>query len=276
MATKKGKEKATPKPPARRGTKRALVAEPSSTAVKPSTKRVKRIIKVDEKEKAFQAKDAARFPNRYFEFYSNFYLPTLQSVFVRQKQVPITEEAIQKALGLPPIPEGMDAFQEAALKRQKYQFDWDAVLRVIALPSSRWIYRYHRTRPKGISASALTLEARVWAQIMSHYVFLSTNESSFTTDMAVLLWCILTDQPLNLPNHIRNAMGYVQIAGNLPFLALISDLVSAAGVSYRSGDTKAMLPWDDQYVPNGKYLKPPAATTNLPTAPVEDIPSSTP
>ena len=57
------------------------------------------------------------------EFYSNFYLPTLQSVFVRQKQVPITEEAIQQALILPPIPEGLDAFQEAVLKRQIYQFD---------------------------------------------------------------------------------------------------------------------------------------------------------
>ena len=67
MATKKGKEKATSKPPARRGTKRAVVVEPSSTAVKPSIKRVKRIIKVDEKEKAFPAKDAARFSNRYCE-----------------------------------------------------------------------------------------------------------------------------------------------------------------------------------------------------------------
>ncbi|QHN96639.1 uncharacterized protein DS421_18g620290 [Arachis hypogaea] len=67
MATKKGKEKATPKPPARKGTKRPLAAEPSSTAVKPSTKRIKRIIKVDEKEKAFPAKDTARFTNRYCE-----------------------------------------------------------------------------------------------------------------------------------------------------------------------------------------------------------------
>ncbi|QHO29246.1 uncharacterized protein DS421_8g223580 [Arachis hypogaea] len=67
MATKKGKEKATPKSTAMRGTKRALVAEPSSTAVKPSTKRIKRIIKVDEKEKAFPAKDTARFPNCYCE-----------------------------------------------------------------------------------------------------------------------------------------------------------------------------------------------------------------
>ncbi|XP_072082134.1 uncharacterized protein [Arachis hypogaea] len=329
MATKKGKEKATPKSTARRGTKRVLVAEPSSTAVKPSTKRIKRIIKVDEKEKAFPAKDTARFTNRYceqmfpilaernynneyllllptriaefvepqierrqwdflqrqprqvnlswvVEFYSNFHLPTLQSVYVRQKQVPIIEEAIQRALDLPPAPEGLDAFQEASLKRQTYQFDWDAVLRVIALPGSRWIYGYYRSRPKRISASTLTLAARVWAQIMSHYVFSSTHESSFTADMAVLLWCILIDQPLNLPRHIRNAMGHVQIAGNLPFPALVSDLVSAAGVSYRAGDTKAVLPRDDQYVPNGKYIRPPAATTSQPTEPVEDIPSSTP
>ena len=95
------------------------------------------------------------------EFYSNFHLPTLQSIYLCQKQVPITEEAIQRALDLPLTPEGLDTFQEASLKRQMYQFDWDAVLRVIALPGSRWIYGYHRTRPKGISASAHTLEACV-------------------------------------------------------------------------------------------------------------------
>ncbi|QHO56245.1 uncharacterized protein DS421_3g72090 [Arachis hypogaea] len=121
------------------------------------------------------------------EFYSNIHLSSLQSVFIRQKQVPITEEAIQRDLDLPPAPEGLDAFQKAAIKRQTYNFDWDAVLRVIAQPGSKWIFGYHRFRPEGISASALTLEAHVWAQIMSHYVFPSTHESSFTADMAVLL-----------------------------------------------------------------------------------------
>ena len=72
-------------------------------------------------------------------------MPTMQSVYVRQKQVPITEEAIQRALGLPPAPEGLDAFQEASFKCQTYQFDWDAVLRVIAQPGNRWIYGYHRS-----------------------------------------------------------------------------------------------------------------------------------
>ncbi|KAL4350522.1 hypothetical protein AHAS_Ahas10G0150400 [Arachis hypogaea] len=156
-----------------------------------------------------------------------------------------------------------------------YNFDWDAVLRVIAQPGSKWIFGYHRSRPKGISASALTLEAHVWAQIMSHYVFPSTHESSFTVDIAVLLWCILTGQPLNLPRHIWNAMGHVQIAGNLPFPALVSDLVSAAGVSYRAGDTKAILPLDDQYVSSGRYLRTPLATTSQSTEDVAVPPPST-
>ena len=71
-------------------------------------------------------------------------------------------------------------------------------------------------------------------------------------------------------------MGHIQIAGNLPFPALVLDFVAAAGVSYRAGDTKALLPRDDQYVPNGKYIRPPTATTSQPTEPAEDIPPSTP
>ncbi|KAL4305985.1 hypothetical protein AHAS_Ahas16G0133000 [Arachis hypogaea] len=176
MGTKKGKEKATDKTPARRGTKRTPAKALPSKSVKPPTKRVKRIIKVDESEKAFSARDSTRFANRYceqkfpilaernynnehlliipthfvdfveprierkqwgflrrqpreanlswvVEFYSNFYSPTLQTVYVRQRQVPISETAIQRALDLPPSPEGWDAYQEVSRKCQMYQFD---------------------------------------------------------------------------------------------------------------------------------------------------------
>ncbi|KAL4371675.1 hypothetical protein AHAS_Ahas06G0189500 [Arachis hypogaea] len=147
MGTKRGKEKATNKTLARQGTKRTVAKAQPSTSIKPPTKRIKRLIKVDEAEKAFPARDSARFTNRYYEqmfpiladknynnehllilpthlidfveprikrrqwgflrrhprqanlswvveFYSNFHLPTLQYVYVRQKQVPISEGAI--------------------------------------------------------------------------------------------------------------------------------------------------------------------------------------
>nr|XP_025652396.1 lysine-rich arabinogalactan protein 19-like [Arachis hypogaea] len=60
MATKRRKEKASEKPPAKRGTKRTPAKAPPSTSIKPLTKRVKRIIKVDEAEKAFLARDSTR------------------------------------------------------------------------------------------------------------------------------------------------------------------------------------------------------------------------
>ncbi|KAL4306539.1 hypothetical protein AHAS_Ahas16G0188400 [Arachis hypogaea] len=175
MDTKKEKEKFTDKTPARRGTKRTLAKAPPSTSVKPPTKRVKRIIKVDESEKAFPARDSTLFTNHYCEqmflilaernynneyllivpthvvdfleprierrqwgflrrqpreanlswvvmFYSNFHSPTLQTVFVRQQQVPVSDSAIQRALDLPPSPEGWDVYQKASSKHQTYQF----------------------------------------------------------------------------------------------------------------------------------------------------------
>ncbi|KAL4315750.1 hypothetical protein AHAS_Ahas15G0216300 [Arachis hypogaea] len=67
MGTKKGKEKAPDKTPARRGTKKTLAKALPSASVKPPTKRVKRIIKVDESEKAFPARDSTQFTNHYCE-----------------------------------------------------------------------------------------------------------------------------------------------------------------------------------------------------------------
>ncbi|XP_057755856.1 uncharacterized protein LOC130975039 [Arachis stenosperma] len=65
----------------------------------------------------------------------------IKSFYIRQKQVPITEEAIQRALDLPPAPEGLDAFQEVTFQRQTYKFDWDTVLRLSTTwqPMVLWI-----------------------------------------------------------------------------------------------------------------------------------------
>ncbi|KAL4394582.1 hypothetical protein AHAS_Ahas02G0166400 [Arachis hypogaea] len=51
------------------------------------------------------------------------------------------------------------------------------------------------------------MKARVWEHIMSHYVLPSTHESTITADMTVLIWCVLMEQPLNIPRLIRQAMG---------------------------------------------------------------------
>ncbi|QHN92519.1 uncharacterized protein DS421_17g584460 [Arachis hypogaea] len=89
--------------------------------------------------------------------------------------------------------------------------------------------------------------------------------------MAILVWCILMEKPLNIPRLIRQAMGQVQTVDNLPFPALVTNLVSMAGVSYEATDVKTMIPRDDKIVPNGKYIRPPMVPTSLDMASHSDI-----
>ncbi|KAL4315431.1 hypothetical protein AHAS_Ahas15G0184400 [Arachis hypogaea] len=47
------------------------------------------------------------------EFYTNYFSPSLQTIFMRQKQVPVSEKAIQEVLRVPPVPDEVDGYQEA-------------------------------------------------------------------------------------------------------------------------------------------------------------------
>ncbi|KAL4337443.1 hypothetical protein AHAS_Ahas12G0110700 [Arachis hypogaea] len=114
----------------------------------------------------------------------------------------------------------------------------------------------------------------MWAQIMSHYILSSTHESSITTDLALLIWCILTERPINISYLIRQAMGCVHTKGNLPFPALVTDLIAAAGVPQEGKDVKETISAKDNIVLSGKYLKPPAGTANLDIAIPFDIPTT--
>ncbi|QHO35192.1 uncharacterized protein DS421_9g273460 [Arachis hypogaea] len=72
------------------------------------------------------------------EFYSNYHLPSLQSVYVHRKQVSVSEEAIQQVLNVLPVPSDMDGYQEVLRQREKFGFDWDSILRVIAELETFW------------------------------------------------------------------------------------------------------------------------------------------
>ncbi|XP_020964374.1 uncharacterized protein LOC110265634 [Arachis ipaensis] len=73
-------------------------------------------------------------------------------------------------------------------------------------------------------------------------------------------------------------MGRVHAKGNLPFSALVSNLVAAAGVPCDAKDMKATILAKGDIVPSGKYLQPPMDATSLDIAPPPTIPttSSTP
>ena len=62
------------------------------------------------------------------EFYTNYHLPSLRSVYMRRKQVSVSEEAIQQVLNVLPVPSDMDGYQEVLRQREKYGFNWDSIL----------------------------------------------------------------------------------------------------------------------------------------------------
>ncbi|KAL4276116.1 hypothetical protein AHAS_Ahas20G0175000 [Arachis hypogaea] len=194
------------------------------------------------------------------EFYTNYFSPSLQTVFIRRKQVLVSEKAIQEVLRVPPIPDEVDGYQEALRQRDEFNsaFDWDAVRRVFAELEIFWTRGRLRPRPKGILERYLTVDARAWTQILSHYVFPRTHETLITANLALLVWCILTEQLVNIARLIHHTLGRVLAKGNLPFLALVTELVATAGVPQEAKDRKAMIPVEGDVVPTKNYLKPPA------------------
>ena len=44
----------------------------------------------------------------------------------------MSEEAIQQVLNVLPVPSDMDGYQEVLRQREKFGFNWDLILRVIA------------------------------------------------------------------------------------------------------------------------------------------------
>ncbi|KAL4374220.1 hypothetical protein AHAS_Ahas05G0160000 [Arachis hypogaea] len=70
------------------------------------------------------------------KFYCNFFRHTLDSVLVREVEIPITEEAIEDALTCRPKTGDTDAFLQAEIEHHCMTFDFDALRAVVATPEA--------------------------------------------------------------------------------------------------------------------------------------------
>ncbi|KAL4331440.1 hypothetical protein AHAS_Ahas13G0500300 [Arachis hypogaea] len=110
---------------------------------------------------------------------------------------------------------------------------------------------YSKIGPKSIAIKYLTIEARVWHQILSNYLMPSTYETEITADMAVFIWCVLEGKQMYLPRLVRKYIGLAHIMGNLTFPCLNSRLALRAELSTRcrgcsQGSTSAPAPKQSQ------------------------------
>ncbi|QHO60094.1 uncharacterized protein DS421_3g104480 [Arachis hypogaea] len=165
----------------------------------------------------------------------------LDAVYLIDKQILVTDEVLEEILHIPPKLEGQDDYERAEEDRLILTFDWHKVLEVIAQSDSTWIYGTQKSGPKSIAIKYLTIEARVWHQILTNYVMPSTYETDITADMAVFIWCALEGKQMYLPRLVRKYMGRAHIMGNLAFPCLNTRLALRAEVVWEDADERPTI-----------------------------------
>ncbi|QHO19665.1 uncharacterized protein DS421_11g330990 [Arachis hypogaea] len=216
------------------------------------------------------------------EFYCNFFRPGLDSVFLRGREIMITEDALRDALlcrvGTPET----CAYQQAEVALVSMTFNYEALRRVIATPDASWVMDSSNTKPKGMLFAHLTREARTWQQIFAHYVFPTTHFSEIPMDMLVLIGCVMEGKEVYFPRLIRHSMWRAHIRGLLPFPTLVTNLAELADVPWEDNDVTPPPPDDDDKevtISWGVWVheRPPTSRRSRARAAVEAaIPSSLP
>ncbi|MED6163927.1 hypothetical protein PIB30_084838 [Stylosanthes scabra] len=133
------------------------------------------------------------------EFYGNFYGADLQTVFLRQHEIDISEKAIAGYLKIQVVPKTKDAYEKAISDKNMGRLNWERILKQVATHAASWTLSDEKIpRTASLEMNFLTLEARVWQQIVANYVMPSTHELSITANVAILIWLILERKKVNL------------------------------------------------------------------------------
>ncbi|MED6132435.1 hypothetical protein PIB30_019034 [Stylosanthes scabra] len=152
-----------------------------------------------------------------------------------------------------PPPKGKDAFQKA--KDEIATINWDKVLKRLGKDGADWEYNNSGQALLGLKCRNMTVEARLWFQILSNYVMPSTHGLKATLEVVLLISCVLDGQHVDLPRLIRDSTWKVIQNGNLPFLSMITQMATNVEVPWRFGNEQPKLPKKDKFIPYGKWYK---------------------
>ncbi|XP_025635311.3 uncharacterized protein [Arachis hypogaea] len=123
------------------------------------------------------------------EFYENLLKRETTTVFLRGVTLDTSDHALETLLQIPHISPANDAYPKIVKDLTSGKLSLDIVLKKIGLPEARWEYSSsENTVPLSIACSDLTLEARIWQQIIADYILLSTHATHIRVRVAVLLW----------------------------------------------------------------------------------------
>ncbi|MED6198561.1 hypothetical protein PIB30_067605 [Stylosanthes scabra] len=163
------------------------------------------------------------------------------------------------------IPDNLLKFVAPRIEKFKWQFidrelvqvndTWNPVLDRLTKPGSSWVPGKIKLDPTGIQVDDLTIEARLWQQILTNYVMPSTHDGKITSDMALLIWCVLEEKRVYLPRLIRESFGKIHKFGNLAFPCLITQMALKLNVEWDVEDYKPIVPRSKELIPHGIWYK---------------------
>ncbi|MED6223407.1 hypothetical protein PIB30_073671 [Stylosanthes scabra] len=140
------------------------------------------------------------------KFYSNFSSANQQTVFLRGKQIPITENAFNAFLGIttPPQSKEEDAYEKNLVRKNIGALDMGLVLPTIALPGMRW--DSYKPKSGRVDNAILTPQARGWQKMIVCNVQPLKHHTTFSMNMALLIYTLMEGGPIHLSRIVNNSI----------------------------------------------------------------------
>ncbi|XP_072064383.1 uncharacterized protein [Arachis hypogaea] len=214
------------------------------------------------------------------EFYANYQAWEANSVFLREKMLDTSNQALKAILNIPHIPLEKDEYSKIKVDVFNGRVSLTPILKRIGRPGASWEYSKGRNFiPASIAYSDLNTEARIWHQIVADYIIPSTHTTHVRFRTALLLWAIMQGKHIAiLPLVHKSIWKLVEKKNiNIQFPSMVMCLANAAGVERRPIDIMFRTPRGNKFIPRGDLER---STNTIPSkrktpiAPPSSLPTS--
>ncbi|MED6213814.1 hypothetical protein PIB30_097038 [Stylosanthes scabra] len=207
------------------------------------------------------------------EFYSNFSKADQSTVYLRGKQIPISENAIHYFLGIngDSVPKVEDTYKRNLTEKRAGRLNMHIVLSTITAPGMRW--DAYNPKLDRVDNGILTTNAQGWLKMIVCNLQPLRHETTFSIETALLLYTLMSNGHIHLGRILNKSM-YQATSGakdkRLAFPVMITKMAAAQGVPTYPEDRTITIPRKEKLCPFGDWQKAKKKTRKV------DLPQANP
>ncbi|MED6113493.1 hypothetical protein PIB30_071326 [Stylosanthes scabra] len=191
------------------------------------------------------------------EFYSNFSHADQSTIYLRGRQIPITENAIHYFLGIneDPVSKEEDAYERKLTEKRAGRLNIDAVLS-IATPGMRW--DAYTPKSDRVDNGILTTNVRGWLKMIVCNLQPLRHETTFRMEIALLIYTLMSNRRIHLGRIVNKSMYQATSDAKdkrMAFPVMITKIVAAQGVPTYPEDQIITVPRKEKFYPFGDWQK---------------------